>query len=350
MTNIYKKMSLLLMPLFLLGGCNKPNNNPPEATDVKVKSISFKIMTDNVYINHYAYIQDFKVLPANATNKDVKWSLSDEEAGRFDGDLLFALKPGNIEIICKAVDGSNTEFKLPLHILDYEKPEVFNVENQIFVYKNVEFNPSITVSPNSDIVDSRYVVTIPEASKDFVEMTESGSLIGKQFGVANIQVSPLQDPTDVHNVKVNVEEDLLASSTSKSTGANFVKEFSGRHSIATIEAAFKNNHWQNFDITLPEKFNLSTSYETIDVKSISGYNWIEFQFLDENKNPIKNNDIVLKVSFDLVKNGDWANKEIGSLAGEFPDVYHLRCYLNASPQAGESNVKAALDNFVIHTL
>lgn len=350
MTNTYKKITLLFIPFLLLCGCSKNKTSSIEPQDIKVESISFRLMTESVYINHYAYIQDFEVLPKNATNKAVEWSLSDNEAGRFDGDLLFALKPGEINIICKAVDGSNTSFELPLHILDYEKPQIFNVDSQIFVYKNVEFNPSVTVSPDSDFVDSRYVVTIPEASKDIVELTESGSLIGRQFGTATIQVAPLQEPTDIHSVVVNVEEDLFASSTSNSTGCSFLREYEGRHSVATVEAPFKANHWQNFDITLPEKFNLATSYETVDLKAICGYSWIEFQFLDINKNPIKQSETTLKISFDLTKGGPWANKEIGSLTGDFPDVYFLRCYVNAAPQTGDPNVKIALDNFIVHKI
>ena len=352
MTNICKRIPLLFISLLLLSGCGKgkSKSSDTQPQDVKVESISFKLMTDTVYINHYAYIQEFEVLPKSATNKDVKWSLSDSEAGRFDGDLLFALKPGNINIICEALDGSNTKFELPLHILNYEKPETFNVDNQIFVYKNVEFNPSVTVSPDSDCVDSRYVITIPEASKDVVDFAESGSLIGKKFGAANIQVAPLQEPTSTHDVTVNVEEDLLSSSTSNSTGCSFLKEYEGRNSVATVEAPFKANHWQSFDITLPDHFNLATSYETIDVKAISGYSWIEFQFLDIDKNTIKKSGTTIKISFDLTKGGPWANKEIGSLAGEYPDVYHLRCYVNATPQTGEPNVKMALDNFIIHEI
>ena len=79
MTNICKRIPLLFISLLLLSGCGKgkSKSSDTQPQDVKVESISFKLMTDTVYINHYAYIQEFEVLPKSATNKDVKWSLSD---------------------------------------------------------------------------------------------------------------------------------------------------------------------------------------------------------------------------------------------------------------------------------
>ena len=152
MRNISKLLILLLSaPLFLVS-CNSSSNSSGGETvqkEVKVKEISFSVLTDRVYVNHNVMIKDLKVLPTNATNKQLKWSLADADMGTFKNDFIYVTKAGDTSIICESLDGSNVKYELPIHILPLEAPTSMVCKSTVYGCVDFPITPEVSFLPDS---------------------------------------------------------------------------------------------------------------------------------------------------------------------------------------------------------
>lgn len=90
-----------------------------EKSPVKVTSVSVKELATNGIIQGKTLKLETKILPANATNKSVKYSSSNNKIASVDSNgKVKGLKQGKVTITVIAKDGSNKKAKVTLYIVD----------------------------------------------------------------------------------------------------------------------------------------------------------------------------------------------------------------------------------------
>ena len=156
-----KYIFLFLLPL-LITGCNTPSDPepliPPEPEVVHVSSVSLTTPDVTLFKVDAIITLNTTVLPADADNKAVTYSVDDETTAKIDvNGTVTCLKEGEVTFTVTSVDGAKTG-QLTLTILPKEEPTPSKEEREDFItydviglnsgfqYKDYEFE-----GPETDI-------------------------------------------------------------------------------------------------------------------------------------------------------------------------------------------------------
>ncbi len=338
-------MMLLPFALFLPSCEAKDNSSREEVVqEVKIKEISFSLLSDRVYLNHNIMIQDLKILPASATNKNVKWSLKDEDMGVFQNDFIYTTKAGDTTIICEATDGSNVKYELPVHILPLESPTSMEMDSSIYACVGYEIKPEIAFTPSFDTVDHGINVEILTPDQDVVEIKEDGTLWAKNVGTIEAKISSSSNPSLSKNVTIDVSKDLLIKAEADVWGKNyysFYDEFGGRNTVGVIQCASTvDARTQSVSFTLPKPLNLGREIIKLDVCRISGPGYAEILLFDMKGNLIKQR---YGAEFAV---GEWKTLVIGNDPNFDMDVYSINFVVNTQKDGSSNFTRFAIDNLV----
>lgn len=346
MKNITKAFLFLLSFSLFLPSCQSVDNHSGEdvVEDIKIREISFKLLTDHVYLNHNIMIQDFKILPASATNKNVKWSLKDADMGVFKNDFIYTTKAGDTTVICEATDGSNVKYELPVHILPLEAPTSMEVDSTIYGCVGYEITPEVNFTPVFDTVDNSVNVEILTPDQDIVEVQEDGTLMAKNIGVVNAKIASNSNPSLSKNIIIDVGNDLLLKAEPAASSQkyySFKNEYEGHTTVGVVQhTSTIDDRYPSVSFTLPKPLNLAREKIKLDILRISGSSYAEVILFDTKGNMIKQ-----KYGGDYTL-GAWKTLTIGNDPNFDLDVYSFNFIVNTKKD-GSSNVTSfAIDNLV----
>ena len=346
MKNTSKIFLFLLSFSLFLPSCQSVDNHSGEdvVEDIKIKEISFKLLTDHVYLNHNIMIQDFQILPASATNKNVKWSLKDADMGVFKNDFIYTTKAGDTTVICEATDGSNVKYELPVHILPLEAPTSMEVDSTIYGCVGYEIKPDVTFTPSFDIVDNSVDVEILTPDQDVVEVQEDGTLMAKNIGVVNAKIASNSNPSLSKNIVINVGNDLLLKvepAASSQKYYSFLNEYEGHTTVGVIQhTSTIDDRYPSVSFTLPKPLNLAREKIKLDILRISGSRYAEVILFDALGNMVKQ-----KYGGDYTL-GTWNTLTIGNDPNFDLDVYSFNFIVNTKKDGSSNITSFAIDNLV----
>ena len=334
MRNIIKKLLVLIPLMGVLTGCGTPKGeDSSQEEDIKVEEIYFDLLSDKIYVNHYAQITDFEVLPYSASNKNVSWTFEDPTLGEVIGDKAYGYKAGVTNIICEATDGSNVSYSRPIEILDLLEPSIIEVKQTAYVTLGSDYVPEVTFYPNVSSTDQRFILEIPE------EYSEYASVNGNKVetlkpGLVKVKVISASNPSLYKQVDLHIEEDLIASSTVEPEYVNAAKiyeEYEGRNTVLVgTYKATETPTWPDFKIKLPKPINLSKQNGSIDIKQISGPNWACIKFLDINKKSILKTETGRDYEQGMNSNsGNWTTVPLVANSAFTKDIYYIQIHLYA---------------------
>ena len=346
------KLSKILVSVSLLAtlfvGCStKKESSPQVDDDIKVESISFTLENDNGYVDNYIQMHDLEVLPYDASNKTLEWSIEQPDLAEVIKDRIYLYQAGDTNVICKATDGSGIEVKKPIHIMDHVAPSGMEIEEKQFAYLGEEMSPVVTFYPDSRMVDQRFEIIIPEEYQDILEVGENGdTYLPKKVGAAKIVVASKGNKELKKEMDVIVEDDAFSIMTTDITSgeATYYADFDGRHSVWKASFALTDeDSWPSITLALKTPINLSRQNISIDAKCVSGHPWYDTHFLNENR------DIVYREGHDIAK-GTWETSVYPPNGDLIEDIYFVRFFLNtgrAHAASGEGNATIYFDNFKI---
>ena len=179
----------------------------PGAQSVSVEQITVSAEKTEIYIGDSLQLQA-AVLPENADNKDVVWSIltGAELATISDTGLLSAMAPGQVMVRAEAKDGSNVYGEYMLDI--YQLPSVYVQSITLSGDKdNVDMGQQLAIRAevlpaDADNKGLRWEVT---SGAEFAEIDGSGVLTGKAAGNVTVRATA-EDGSGVYGeltVKVN---------------------------------------------------------------------------------------------------------------------------------------------------
>ena len=184
-----------------------PTEPTPGAQSVPVEQITVSAEKTEIYIGDSLQLQA-AVLPENADNKDVVWSIltGAELATISDTGLLSAMAPGQVMVRAEAKDGSNVYGEYMLDI--YQLPSVYVQSITLSGDKdNVDMGQQLAIRAevlpaDADNKALRWEIT---AGAEFAEIDGSGVLTGKAAGNVTVRATA-EDGSGVYGeltVKVN---------------------------------------------------------------------------------------------------------------------------------------------------
>ena len=184
-----------------------PTEPTPGAQSVSVEQITVSAEKTEIYIGDSLQLQA-AVLPENADNKDVVWSIltGAELATISDTGLLSAMAPGQVMVRAEAKDGSNVYGEYMLDI--YQLPSVYVQSITLSGDKdNVDMGQQLAIRAevlpaDADNKALRWEIT---AGAEFAEIDGSGVLTGKAAGNVTVRATA-EDGSGVYGeltVKVN---------------------------------------------------------------------------------------------------------------------------------------------------
>ncbi len=346
MKNISKIFLFLLSFSLFLPSCQSVDNHSGEdvVEDIKIKEISFKLLTDHVYLNHNIMIQDFQILPASATNKNVKWSLKDADMGVFKNDFIYTTKAGDTTVICEATDGSNVKYELPVHILPLEAPTYMEVDTIIYGCVGYQITPKVNFIPNSDLVDNDFNVEILTPDQDIVKVNDDGSIYGQKVGRVNARIISSSNPLLYRNVVLDVGNDLLTEANpdiSSSSVYSYVNEYNDHHTVGLVRHKSTSvSAWPSVTLKLASPLNLAREKIKLDIFHISGSNYAEIQLID-----IRGNLIKQKYGGEYPL-GSWKTFTIENDKNYDVDIYSFKFIVNTIKHDDSDFTQYAIDNLV----
>ena len=184
-----------------------PTEPTPGAQSVPVEQITVSAEKTEIYIGDSLQLQA-AVLPENADNKDVVWSIltGAELATISDTGLLSAMAPGQVMVRAEAKDGSNVYGEYMLDI--YQLPSVYVQSITLSGDKdNVDMGQQLAIRAevlpaDADNKALRWEITV---GAEFAEIDGSGVLTGKAAGNVTVRATA-EDGSGVYGeltVKVN---------------------------------------------------------------------------------------------------------------------------------------------------
>lgn len=343
-------ISLSLFATFLVGCTNNSASSSEDLNkDIKIESISFTLEYDSGYVNSYIQMHDLVVLPYDASNKKLEWSVEKPSLAEVIKDRIYLYEAGDTNVICRATDGSNVEFKKLIHINNLAAPADMEVESNQCVYIGEEVSPEVTFYPDSGVIDQRIEITVPEIYQDILEVTEKGdSVISKKVGNAKMVVTSKGNKNLSKEVDVLVEDDAFNMMKEDVTSGKtkYYLDFDSRKSV--WESSFSltsEDTWPSITLALNEPFNFSRQSVSVDSKCVSGHSWYEAHFLDINR------DIVYREGHDNPKN-NWVTNVFSANGDLEEDIYYVRFFANTGRSHASSIDTTAttyFDNFKIVT-
>ena len=212
---------------------------------VPVTSIAFKEKTASAKVGD-TYSQEAVLTPADATNKELTYSSSNESIATVDEKgAVSVIAAGKVTITAATTDGSNKTASYSLSVPTFDAPDSFTyargAENKITVqYLGVEDVGNLSVkSNNKAIADVEYSVTSPDTKTlEFV-------VKAKKAGTVSFAVSDKTDKAFSKNIEVTIPESaipvpLKTSKFSKYFTKNsqdewvFEHQFSGSDAIGSM--------------------------------------------------------------------------------------------------------------------
>lgn len=150
-----KKFKFFLLSLFACSLCScgaTPAPVPPKPVDpILVESINFDLSSNRVVEGETVTITNVEVLPANATNKEVTFTLSNDVTATIDGTTITTVREGLVYVIATAKDGSMTTGKT---LLTVDKNVIHVTEVNLLLPKTEfvvgeEFTPTVNIKPSN---------------------------------------------------------------------------------------------------------------------------------------------------------------------------------------------------------
>ena len=93
--------------------------------DILVKEIN--ISGNNEVIAGGKLVLEAKILPDNATNKDIKWSSSDENIATVNSEgIVTGVSEGEVTIKVESTDGSNVSNSINIKVIGKLNPDLIN--------------------------------------------------------------------------------------------------------------------------------------------------------------------------------------------------------------------------------
>jgi hypothetical protein len=299
-----------MLSVCLLGGCSN-SELPPVINneDIPVQSISFDLLDDKVYVNHYGKIQNFTIYPNNASNKDVRWYLEDSSLGEIVDDKIYAKAVGTTNVICEALDGSSVSYKEAIEFIPLLAPTSLEVESDVITTIGCTYTPDVKFYPYTTTTDQRYKLTIPAQYQEYAAIVDDNKVLGLKAGEVSVKVTSLVNESTYKFIDILFEDDLIAASNVLvGYNATKYKHYEDRTSVIVYDKEFdKGQMWPEFKIKLPYGVNLLNGKISFDLKWLSGSSWGCIKFLDENQNSIVKaaNNRDYEIGFNCDATNEW---------------------------------------------
>ncbi|MCQ2742083.1 MAG: Ig-like domain-containing protein [Bacilli bacterium] len=282
--NSLKKLILLIPSVFMvtLTGCGGPKSE--ESVFVPITGIEFRTEVSSVYVNHETYITGVRVLPENASKKELAWSVEDQtvasitEDGRVEG-----LKPGSTKLIASAKDGSNVKKEVAITVKPLEKPSSWSLDTAYCFYYTDSFEPNITMYPTSQYIDKSVDYEVVEGAD--VLKVEDGKIGAYKAGTGKVKVTSKANPELVGEINCIADGDLLSKYRYKEVAgeatASVVASLEDRVSILDFKATVQKGNWAICTIEFDKKLDSKEFSFTVDSKSVSGAEWYSVRLANE---------------------------------------------------------------------
>ncbi|UKM66464.1 pectate lyase [Flavobacteriaceae bacterium GSB9] len=197
-----KGLLILTLGLLVLGSCSSDSDAVDETKDVKVSTI---VINGSDITNGLAKQFTVAVLPSNATDRTVTWSVSNETIATISNTgILTPLDNGTVQVIAEANDGSGVSDEKTVNISGLSGPVVL-VES-ISITGGTEITDGQPLQLSAEVLptDATNKVVVWSVSDETVaSITSEGLVNPKKNGTVKVTATSI----DGSNVKgeINIE-------------------------------------------------------------------------------------------------------------------------------------------------
>lgn len=256
-----------------LSGCAPTTS---EYEFVPVTGIEFRTELSDVYVNHDTYITGVKVLPENASNKELSWSVLDPSiASISENGIVKGLKAGTTSLVATALDGSKVKKEVSITVKPLEKPASWTLDTAYCFYVEDTFEPNITMYPISQYIDKSVEYEVIEG-KDVLKI-EDGKVGAYKKGSGKVRVQSKANPDLVGEINCIADGDLLSKYGYKDVygygEASVVASLEDRVSLLDFKAPVQKGNWSSVLIELDKTYESKDFIMTLESKLVSGPRW-----------------------------------------------------------------------------
>ncbi len=193
---------IVLTCLFYLMGCSSDSVIEEEIKDVKVESISIY----GGFITEGGSSQlTVGIIPSNATNKEVSWSVSNSSIATVsEAGLLTAVSNGNLTVKATAKDGSGVSTEKELTISGVKGPPVLVESITIYGEDVTDGNPQqLTVEVLPENADNK-VISWSVSDTSIASISNDGLLTPKSNGTVKVIASATDGSAIAGEININI--------------------------------------------------------------------------------------------------------------------------------------------------
>lgn len=190
---------------------------PPKPVDpVLVESISFDLSSNRVVEGEIVTISNIEVLPENATNKEVTFSLSNDATATITGTTITTIREGLVYVIATANDGSMTTGKT---LLTVDKNIIHVTDINLLLPKTEfvvgeQFTPTVNIRPSNASNKNYSLIVNPSEAVSIYNGTITCLKKGNVQIVAAADDGGISSTTLMFKIK-NIEPSSISASVGK---------------------------------------------------------------------------------------------------------------------------------------
>lgn len=288
-----KRLLVFTLGLAVLASCSSDNDAIEETTDIKVSTI---VINGSNITNGEAKELTAAVLPNNATDRSVTWSVSDENIAIISSTgVLTPLDNGSVKVTATANDGSGVTAEKTINISGVAGPVVL-IES-ITVTGGAEITDGSPLQLSAEILpsDATNKVLVWSVSDETVaQVTNQGLLNPKKNGTITVTASSI-DGSNIKgelvieisgiSIKILKAENVLLFQRNNGGWPKYHNDFSGYDREQTtsdlneaakkdkVDTTIDNNHTIGEIRILLTAYQASGNQEYLDA-AIRGVDWV----------------------------------------------------------------------------
>lgn len=258
----------------------------PIVEEIKVTSIDFKLESQSVYIGLETFIQNVKVLPENASNHKLSWSVKDPDIAEIVNDKIVGKKVGKTKIIAKAMDGSNVSKEVDFEVRELAAPSSWEVNDSYSFYFEKSFTPEIKFYPDFPYVNKACTYEVIEGQD--VLKVENGVISAYKKGSGVIKVTSVGNPSLSTAISCVADDDLLCKygHFTYIEGADLKLHGNKDERISVLDFGcdVRNDNWPVAYIELDKPRNAMSTKISLDAKLECGQPWYSLRLVHMEEN------------------------------------------------------------------
>lgn len=154
---------------------------PPKPI-INVSDISFTMTNTSVLAGSILNLST-QVLPTDATNKTIKYSLDNNELAVIKGSKLYALKSGTLTLTATSSNDIKKNITIIINDNTVIKPTKFSIDGKSELYVGESYNVNLDMDAASDIYKD---ITYTSSDTSVISIDKFGKIVAKGIGTSTI--------------------------------------------------------------------------------------------------------------------------------------------------------------------